>query len=85
MIPSDFIPGITWQGVDSTELRTVWTAASHPMTTKASYFFARSNNSLRRLVVHMQRTNWWGKLLLNTLVLIPLFSKLFFMVLMSLS
>ncbi len=56
--PSDFIPWNTWQAVDLTESRIVWTAASQPITTKASYFFARFNSFLRRFEVHKQRTNW---------------------------
>ena len=76
IIPSDLMPWNNLQEVDLTESYIVWTAASQPITTRASYLLARSDSFFRRLEVHIQTTNWWSKLLLNTSVLTPFSSKL---------
>src|SRR5210317_547242 len=85
IIPSDLMPWNTLQEVDLTESCIVWTAASQPSTSRASYFLACSDSFFRRLEVHIQTTNWWSKLLLKTSVLTPFFSKLDLIVSMSCS
>jgi len=57
IIPSDLMPWNTLREVVSRESQIVWTAASQPITTTASYLLARFNNVFRRLEVHMQTTN----------------------------
>ena len=53
IIPSDLMPWNTLQKVDLTESWIVWTAASRPITTRASYLLARSNSFFWCLEVHI--------------------------------
>ena len=69
--PSVSSPWRTLQDADCTASRTVFTAASHPSTIKASYSLAHFNNFLGRFELHMHNTNWCIILLLKISVLIP--------------